>query len=65
MNKTEVISVIGTGNYGLAIGKRLIQYGFKVAFGSRKPDYDYVKECLNLNQEQSKNDTQKAQTLND
>jgi predicted dinucleotide-binding enzyme/DMSO/TMAO reductase YedYZ heme-binding membrane subunit len=57
MNKTEVISVIGTGNYGLAIGKRLIQYGFKVAFGSRKPDYDYVKECLNLNQEQSKNDT--------
>lgn len=45
--KTEKIAVIGTGNYGIAIGKRLLDHGFEVIFGSRQPNLDYVKECLN------------------
>ena len=42
----EKIAVIGTGNYGIAIGKRLIDYGFEVIFGSRRVSYEYVKECI-------------------
>ena len=44
----EIIGIIGTGNYGIAIGKRLIHYGFKVAYGSRSPNCNYVSECLNI-----------------
>ena len=29
----EVIGIIGTGNYGMAIGNRLIKHGFKCVFG--------------------------------
>lgn len=43
----EKIAIIGTGNYGIAIGKRLLDYGFHVIFGSREPNPSYVKECLN------------------
>jgi predicted dinucleotide-binding enzyme/DMSO/TMAO reductase YedYZ heme-binding membrane subunit len=55
--KKETISVIGTGNYGVAIGRRLIQYGFRVAFGSRKGNCDYLKECLNISEEQNENES--------
>jgi predicted dinucleotide-binding enzyme/DMSO/TMAO reductase YedYZ heme-binding membrane subunit len=42
----EKITVIGTGNYGIAIGKRLMKYGFSVNYGSRMPNYEYLKECF-------------------
>ena len=45
-HRKEVIGIIGTGNYGIAIGKRLIHYGFRVAYGSREPNYAYVRECM-------------------
>jgi predicted dinucleotide-binding enzyme/DMSO/TMAO reductase YedYZ heme-binding membrane subunit len=44
--RTEKITVIGTGNYGIAIGRRLLNHGFEVIFGSRCPNYSYLKECL-------------------
>ena len=38
----------GTGNYGIAIGKRFLKFGgFRVIFGSRNPNKDYLQECLN------------------
>jgi predicted dinucleotide-binding enzyme len=55
MNKEEVfetkerVAVIGTGNYGIAIGKRLLDYGYDVVFGSRTPNKNYLEECLNTN----------------
>jgi len=42
----ENIAVIGTGNYGIAIGKRLVQFGYEVVFGSREPNPKYVQECF-------------------
>lgn len=44
--KNEKITIIGTGNYGIAIGKRLMKYGFEVMYGSRNPNYDYLKDCF-------------------
>jgi predicted dinucleotide-binding enzyme/DMSO/TMAO reductase YedYZ heme-binding membrane subunit len=48
IQQKETVAVIGTGNYGIALGKRLLDYGgFNVVFGSRSPDhYEYVTECL-------------------
>jgi len=47
MEKLETIGIIGTGNYGIAIGKRLLKFGcFRVVFGSRNPNKEYLKECL-------------------
>lgn len=43
----ERVAVIGTGNYGIAIGKRLLDYGYDVIFGSRYPNKKYLKESLN------------------
>ena len=43
----EKITIIGTGNYGIAIGKRLMNYGYDVIYGSRNPNFDYLKECFN------------------
>lgn len=31
----EAIGIIGTGNYGIALGSRLIKHGFKVVFGNQ------------------------------
>ncbi|KAH9488985.1 Metalloreductase steap4 [Bulinus truncatus] len=35
---SEKVSIIGTGNFGRALGKRLINTGYFVTFGSRKPE---------------------------
>ena len=43
----EKITIIGTGNYGIAIGKCLMNYGYDVIYGSRNPNFDYLKECFN------------------
>jgi predicted dinucleotide-binding enzyme len=44
----ERITIIGSGNFAMAIGKRLIEYGgFEVIFGSREPNSAYIAECLN------------------
>ena len=53
----EVIGVIGTGSFGIALGKRLIDYGFRVVYGSREPNYEYVRGCLNI--EESENQQEK------
>lgn len=41
---SEKVAIIGTGDYGLALGKRLLDYGFSVVYGSRKPDVSYLRE---------------------
>lgn len=46
--KKEVIGIIGTGNYGIAIGKRLLDYGYEIVYGSRNPNLDYLKECFQV-----------------
>jgi metalloreductase STEAP3 len=48
----EKVAIIGTGNYGVALGKRLIQYGFEVVFGSRNPDIEYLKKCFETSNEE-------------
>ena len=40
------IAVLGTGNVGGTLGKRWAQIGHQVAFGSRDPNSDKVKELL-------------------
>jgi metalloreductase STEAP2 len=49
--RKEKVSIIGTGNFGIALGKRLIHYGFHVVFGSRSSNYDYVAKCLSLRED--------------
>lgn len=49
-SSSEKIAIIGTGNYGLSIGKRLLHYGFSVVYGSRKPNLEYVQKSLNLDE---------------
>ena len=44
--KKERVCIIGTGNYGIALAKRLIEFGFHVIFGSRNPNKDYLLKCL-------------------
>ena len=52
MDTHETIGIIGTGNYGIAIAKRLLSFGcFKVVLGSRKPDAAYISQCLNTSPE--------------
>lgn len=48
----EKIAIIGTGNYGISIGKRLLHYGYHVVYGSRRLNIKYLKECFYLNQEE-------------
>ena len=43
---SERVVVVGTGCYGLAIGKRLLQHGYSVTFASRNPNLKYVNEYL-------------------
>lgn len=40
------ITIIGTGNFGIALGKRLLAFGFEVLYGSRRPNKSYLKECF-------------------
>lgn len=42
----EKITIIGTGNYGIALGKRLISSGYEVLYGSRDPNEQYLSECF-------------------
>ncbi len=42
----EVIAIIGTGNYGIAIGKRLLDYGYEIVYGSRTPNKTYLNESF-------------------
>ena len=39
-------AVIGTGSYGIALGRRLIQAGYEVYYGSRNPNLSYVSDCM-------------------
>jgi predicted dinucleotide-binding enzyme/DMSO/TMAO reductase YedYZ heme-binding membrane subunit len=50
-NKREKVAIIGTGSYGIAIGKRLVEYGFEVVYGSRNPDLAYLKHCFENKQQ--------------
>jgi predicted dinucleotide-binding enzyme/DMSO/TMAO reductase YedYZ heme-binding membrane subunit len=53
-SKSKVVSVIGTGNFGIALGQRLIKFGFSVIYGSRNPDnLDF--DFLSLNFPQNEN----------
>ena len=45
-NRREKVGIIGTGNYGIALGKRLLEYGFQVIYGSRNPNKEYLEKCL-------------------
>ncbi|XP_014774186.1 metalloreductase STEAP4 isoform X2 [Octopus bimaculoides] len=35
--ENQTIGILGTGNYGTALGKRLLQAGYETVFGSRNP----------------------------
>ncbi|CAI9723619.1 Hypothetical predicted protein [Octopus vulgaris] len=35
--ENQTIGILGTGNYGTALGKRLLQAGYEIVFGSRNP----------------------------
>lgn len=43
---TETICIIGTGSFGIAIGKRLMQSGHNIIYGSRFPDKNYLSELF-------------------
>jgi predicted dinucleotide-binding enzyme/DMSO/TMAO reductase YedYZ heme-binding membrane subunit len=52
-NKAEqVITIIGTGNYGIAIGKRLLDHGYQIVYGSRRPNQQYLNECFSSVQQE-------------
>lgn len=38
MSKTKMIGILGTGDYGRALAKRLLRSGYQVIMGSRDPD---------------------------
>jgi predicted dinucleotide-binding enzyme len=44
--KTPTIAIIGTGNYGIALGRRLLGYGYEIVYGSRSPNISYIRECF-------------------
>jgi predicted dinucleotide-binding enzyme/DMSO/TMAO reductase YedYZ heme-binding membrane subunit len=52
-NKREKVAVIGTGSYGIAVGKRLVEYGYEIVYGSRNPDIEYLKQCFENAQQHS------------
>lgn len=45
-SKDEVIAILGTGDMGDSFGPRLAGLGYKIIYGSRKPDSDHVQELL-------------------
>jgi predicted dinucleotide-binding enzyme/DMSO/TMAO reductase YedYZ heme-binding membrane subunit len=47
----SLIAIIGTGTYGTALGKRLINFGFKIIYGSRKPDLAYIHQNFPYDQD--------------
>lgn len=42
----EKVSIIGTGDYGIALGKCLMNSGFEVIYGSRNANLDYLAKCF-------------------
>ena len=44
----EKIGILGTGNVGAAIGKRLLHAGYSVVFGSRKEPSESVKTLVSI-----------------
>ena len=44
MESNKTITIIGTGNFGVALGKRLLKFGFKVVYGSRNPDKSFIEQ---------------------
>ncbi len=42
----ERIAIVGTGNYGIALGRRLMNAEYEVVFGSRNPNPDYLRKCF-------------------
>ncbi|RNA24839.1 metalloreductase STEAP4 [Brachionus plicatilis] len=42
----EKISIIGTSDFGISIGKRLLHFGFDVIYGSCDPNLKYLKKCF-------------------
>jgi predicted dinucleotide-binding enzyme/DMSO/TMAO reductase YedYZ heme-binding membrane subunit len=45
-SKIPTIAIIGTGNYGIALGRRLLGFGYEVVYGSRSPNIEYLRECF-------------------
>lgn len=43
----EKIAIIGTGNYGIALGRCLMKCGFEIIYGSRDPNPTYLAQCFN------------------
>jgi predicted dinucleotide-binding enzyme/DMSO/TMAO reductase YedYZ heme-binding membrane subunit len=43
--------IIGTGRYGLALGRRLISFGFNVIYGSREPNKNFISKNFPNDQE--------------
>jgi predicted dinucleotide-binding enzyme/DMSO/TMAO reductase YedYZ heme-binding membrane subunit len=53
LNETnQIVTIFGTGNYGLALGSCLLKNGFKIIYGSRNPNENYVKEVLKATDEE-------------
>jgi predicted dinucleotide-binding enzyme/DMSO/TMAO reductase YedYZ heme-binding membrane subunit len=42
----QTIAIIGTGSFGIAIGRRLLAYGYDIVYGSRNPNINYLRECF-------------------
>lgn len=45
-DNNKKITIIGTGIYGIALGKRFLLFGFEVLYGSRNPNKSYLRECF-------------------
>jgi len=44
--ETETVAVIGTGDMGDSLGPRFAELGYRVVYGSRKPESDKVKALV-------------------
>jgi len=45
-NNRECVAVVGTGNYGISLGRGLMASDYNVTYGSRRPNLDYLKLCF-------------------
>ncbi len=45
----ECVTVVGTGNFGTALGRCLMASDYNVVYGSRNPNPDYLKLCFESN----------------
>ena len=46
MTQPNKVTIIGTGSYAVALGKRLILSDYQVTFGSRNPNLKFLSECF-------------------